>query len=78
MIELINGKTPEEIKSALSRCGTYNRCRSEKNGDCPYYVDCLIGIHRMKPMKDALAMIERLEAERDAALAKVPKEEETC
>ena len=66
MGELINGRTPEEIKIGIL-CS--NGCC-----DCPYagfinedetcseYVE-----------KDTIALIERLEAERDAALAKVPK-----
>lgn len=73
MGELINGRTAEDIKSALLRCGTYKRCHSEENDDCPYYVDCLIGIRQMKLIKDALALIKRLESERDAALAKMPR-----
>lgn len=66
MSELINGRTAEDIKSTLLRCGAYRRCHSEENGDCPYYVDCLIGIHRKKLIKDALVLIERLESERDS------------
>ena len=63
---LINGRTPEEIKLAL-RC-----CRSPMGfscKECPYNGTCL----EHEPEIDALALIERLESERDAALAKVPK-----
>ena len=63
MADLINGRTPEEIKQSLKRCCDRLSCRSEKEGDCSYFVDCLIGVCRMKPMKDALAYIEHLEAQ---------------
>lgn len=72
MGELINGKTPEQVKRILkwisSECGNrdcdhcqYNDICSPQNGR-----DDIVA-------RDALALIERLEAERDAALAKVPK-----
>lgn len=51
-VELINGRTAEEIKESLMpRCGF--RCEV-----CPVDDICLIG----KTYKDALALIERLEA----------------
>ena len=79
---LINGKTPEEIKATLKRCGK-ERCKSDKADTCAYYVDCLVGATRLKLMKDALSLIERLEAKlarQDALLAemgvRVPEEED--
>ena len=67
MTNMINGRTPEEIKTALRECGN-RACK-----DCPYYADCLAGETRLRITKDALALINHLESERDAALAKVPK-----
>lgn len=66
MSELINGRTAEEIKTAIVECEN-RACK-----DCPYYADCLAGETKLQITKDALALIERLESERDAALAKVP------
>ena len=71
MGELINGRTPEEIKSGLRHC--WVRCKGGEDGDCPYYDDCSQWGATKNLEKDALALIEHLEAERDAALAKVPK-----
>lgn len=68
MGELINGRTPEEIKAALEMCSEICFGRS----DCPYY-DGVNERCQTKLTADALALIERLEAERDAALAKVPR-----
>ena len=67
MSELINGRTPEEIKAALCVCTSAEACNLY---GCYYSADndC-----RTTLMRDALALIERLESERDAALAKVPK-----
>lgn len=56
MTNLINGRTPEEIKLAL-RC-----CRSPMGfscKECPYNGTCL----EHEPEIDALALIERLEAQ---------------
>ena len=67
MGELINGRTPEQIRFNISECSRSN-CLSE----CPYenqpIESCAEGL-----LSDALALIQCLEAERDAALAKVPK-----
>ena len=71
MGELINGRTPEDLKDALMRCGR-RHCKAE-GGDCPYYIDCLVGATRLKLMKDAFDYIRYLESERDAAMAKQPK-----
>ena len=66
MGELINGRTPEEIKRGIL-CSNgccdcpYAGCISEDE-TCSEYVE-----------RDTLALIERLESERDAALAKVPR-----
>ena len=68
---LINGRTPEEIKSGLRHC--WVRCKGGEDGDCPYYDDCSQWGATKNLEKDALALIEHLESERDAALAKVPK-----
>ena len=71
MVDLINGRTPEEIKSGLRHC--WVRCKGGEDGDCPYYDDCSQWGATKNLEKDALALIEHLESERDAALAKVPK-----
>ena len=65
MGELINGRTPEKIRFNIMECA-HGHCLSE----CPYDSsdECVEDL-----LDDALALIERLEAERDAALAKVPK-----
>ena len=69
-MEKINGRTPEEIKAGLKACTTAKVPGYGCNIPCPYLntPNCWL------PVKsDALALIERLESERDAALAKVPK-----
>lgn len=64
--ELINGKTPDEIRGAINACISSNRCLG---GECIYSeTDCNI-----EKYVDLLAYIEYLESERDAALAKVPR-----
>lgn len=68
MTDLINGRMPEEIKAALEMCSEIRFGRS----DCPYY-DGVNERCQTKLTADALALIERLESERDAALAKVPR-----
>ena len=70
MDAMINGRTPEEIKKGLKMHAQGERC-VEDGAYCPYYALCK---KRFPPvMRDAIAMIERLESERDEALAKVPK-----
>jgi len=75
MDDLINGRTPEAIKSGIRNmlevcadpCGVGEACREiccSYDGDECCHETILMG---------ALALIERLESERDAALAKVPK-----
>ena len=66
MSELINGRTPGEIKQALKHC---NEPVPTACTGCPYNGTCL----EHAPEIDALALIEHLEAERDAALAKALK-----
>lgn len=66
MDEKINGRTPEEIKAALKHCIDPVPYGCEV---CPYNETCL----EHAPEIDGIALIERLESERDAALAKVPK-----
>lgn len=74
MGELINGRTPEHIKAGL-------RCRvtgDVKCSDCAYYGTVLYEIGQREYEcdnidRDALALIEHLESERDDAMAKVPR-----
>ena len=66
MGELINGRTPEEIKDALKHCIEQVPYGCEV---CPYNETCL----EHAPEIDAIALIDRLESERDEALAKVPE-----
>ena len=69
MGELINGRTPEEIKRWVDGRATCNTCPKEHEVGCEdgeRTEDCQMTI-------DTIAYIERLESERDAALAKVPK-----
>ena len=66
MTDLINGRMPEEIKDALKHCIEPVPYGCEV---CPYNETCL----EHEPEIDAIALIERLESERDEALAKVPK-----
>ena len=63
MNELINGKTPEQIKEALCVCTSEEACNLY---GCYYSADnnC-----RDSLMRDALELIKRLEAERDAAVS---------
>lgn len=63
MGELINGRTPEEIKRGLDMHSRRESC-VEDGVYCPYYARCKMGFPPV--MKDALALIEHLEA-------KVPK-----
>ena len=69
MSELINGRTPEEIKRWVDGRATCNTCPKEHEVGCEdgeRTEDCQMTI-------DTIAYIERLESEREAALAKVPK-----
>lgn len=66
---MINGRMPDEIKRGLSCKMAGQHCNF-----CSYQIDCISedgdpGVIN----RDALALIKRLESERDAALAKVPK-----
>lgn len=72
MSELINGRTPEDIKNELQWL-IYGCPESEPEcEDCIYSKICSSATEEDAP-RSALALIERLESERDAALAKVPK-----
>ena len=69
MSDLINGKTPEEIKRWIDSRVRCDECTNNHEVGCEpeeRTKDCQMCI-------DTLALIERLEAERDAALAKVQK-----
>lgn len=67
MSDLINGRTTEEIITGLkcevpcSKCA-YRDHNFMKDDSCSYFVE-----------QDIIALIQHLESERDAALAKVPK-----
>lgn len=67
-------KTPDEIKRGLGRCAPDGGCHV-----CPYWQEpdgkCIPGLHR-----DALAYIQQLERERDAAVYYIAtkKECKTC
>lgn len=69
-MEKINGRTPEEIKR-IHRWLDYS-CGYSDCDECQYRDICHNGTEDYIS-RDTLALIERLEAERDAALAKVPK-----
>ena len=70
MGDLINGRTPEEIKH-VAEWNCYS-CGGLECDDCSYLDACTVE-NRDRAVPDALALIEHLESERDAALAKVPK-----
>ena len=72
MAELINGRTPEEIKKELQ--WLIHGCPESEPEceDCICSKICSSATEEDAP-RSALALIERLESERDAALAKVPK-----
>ena len=72
MGDLINGRTPEEIKMALELCNVPTK-RKNVCESCPYTGECTPENRPDQPGWDALLYIQRLESERDAALAKVPK-----
>ena len=68
MADLINGRTPEEIKAGLKACTTGKTPGYGCNAHCPYLnvPNCWL------PVKaDALALIEHLEA-------KVPRRRAVC
>lgn len=68
MINTTN-RRPEEIKAALSFCTAGNEL-PKCNTACPYLN---IGNCWAAVMRDSLILVERLESERDAAIAKIPK-----
>lgn len=70
MGKLINGRTPAEIKDGLRIHSTWGQCEccsynKEKGTGAGHCIDRLT--------KDVYSLVEYLESERDAALAKVPK-----
>ena len=67
---LINGRTPEEIKRVLEWSIFSCVCL---DCDVCIYNDVCSRENEGRLTSDALALIQHLEAERDAALAKVPK-----
>ena len=68
---LINGRTPEEIKRVLE--WAVCACGSMVCEECQYYKSVCSHENLERIAPDALALIQHLESERDAALAKVPK-----
>lgn len=72
MGELIDGRTPEHIKRILAWRSV--NCAELECDKCPNEDICSPENGNEEAMaRDALALIERLESERDAALAKVPR-----
>ena len=65
-------KTPEEIKKGLT-CAIDGCMEPEVCERCPYNIKADVMCHVSEMANDAIALIERLESERDAALDKVPK-----
>lgn len=72
MGELINGRTPEEIKQELQWLAYGCRESNTECDECIHAEICSNVTERGAPC-NALALIEHLESERDAALAKVPR-----
>lgn len=61
-------KNADEIKKGLACCAaSIYQCED----DCPYREGCRSGEGWMAMNKDALALIQQLEAERDAAVADI-------
>ena len=67
MTDTINGRTPEEIKKGLESCSVDGLSCS----NCSYCVSCDADIHALE--RDALAYIQRLERERDAAVERLAR-----
>lgn len=74
MGELINGKTPEEIKRVLEWANC--ECGDLVCEKCQYYESVCTRENFEMIAPDALALIEHLEAERDAALKEAEKQKE--
>lgn len=66
-------KTPEEIKKGLEYCGNGNNCSYA----CPYREDCLFGDSRALE-HEALAYIQQLVRERDAAVEELKQSIQCC
>ena len=67
MPDTINGRTPEEIKRGLECCSVDDLSCS----NCSYCVSCGADIHALE--RDALAYIQQLERERDAAVERLAR-----
>lgn len=72
MGELINGRTPEEIKQELQWLAYGCRESNTECDECIHAEICSNVTERDAPC-NAIALIDRLESERDEALAKAPK-----
>ena len=72
MPDTINGRTPEEIKKGLECCSVDGLSCS----NCSYCVSCDADIHALE--RDALAYIQQLERERDAAVDEIFKTCSNC
>ena len=59
-------KTPGEIKKGLERCSSETMFCAPEDPRCSYDCDDVVCIYDL--MRDALAYIQQLEAERDAAV----------
>ena len=75
MTNLINGRTPEEIKH-VAEWNCYS-CGGLECDDCSYLDACTIE-NRDRAVPDALALIEHLEAERDALLKELHGDCDKC
>ncbi len=65
--------TPDEIKKAMQGCHSFEMCSL-----CPYFsLSVTLGCKRRRNA-DALAYIQQLERERDAAVADICKTCSTC
>ena len=70
MTDTINGRTPEEIKQGMECCSVLDKCDK-----CPY---CGMPCNDLELNRDALALVQYLERERDAAVEAVGKLADNC
>ena len=61
MSDMINGRTPEEIKKGLECCEFAYTSSSQCRG-CPYMLNCHVARPKTTLKMDALAYIQQLEA----------------
>ena len=67
-------KTPDETKKGLECYFNLDECNKHLHcGECPNNVYTLGEMRDDVPIKDALALIQQLEAERDAAVEAMPR-----